>query len=486
VLFNSWGYVVFLFVAVLLHWLLPRRFRVALLGAFSVLFYAMWRWEFVLLIVFSAGIDFLSAARVFASEDARVRRAWLLLSLSTNLGLLVVFKYAYFLSDNAVGLLGGLGYEGHGIRDWGIEIILPLGISFYTFQTICYTIDVYRRVIEPERDFLHFFTYVTFWPQLIAGPILRASEVMPQLKADRRLAWDDISEGTFQIFVGLCKKVVIADSLALLVDEAFGTELSRFTGFDAWVATLLFGFQIYFDFAGYSDIAIGSARLLGIRFPKNFDWPYLATSPRDFWNRWHISLSSWIRDYLYVPLTGGHFQGKSVGGLAVASENVGHQRFIALFSTWFIMGLWHGASWNFALWGVYHAALVFLYRAVPPLQRLGDRAPALAWMILFPLVMAGWIPFRTQTLGDAFLLYGKLLDPTAYHLAGRALIGHSYLAAAVLVAGMLLFALARKAAEKHPLPSGLRGPAMCLAVAVMTVALLALQRPVNQFIYFQF
>ena len=485
-LFNSWGYLLFLLIAVVIHWFLPQRFRIGLLGLLSILFYGMWRWEFAILIAFSTLVDYLSAQRIHASKNEKVRRKWLFLSLFVNIGLLVVFKYAYFLSDNAVGLLQGLGYDGNGLRGLGIEIILPLGISFYTFQTISYTIDVYRKVIKPERDFIYFFTYVTFWPQLVAGPILRASEVLPQLKSRRRFDWNDISKGIFQIFIGLFKKIVIADSLGILVDSAFSSDIQSFTAFDVWVAAILFGFQIYYDFSGYSDIAIGSARLLGIRFPKNFNWPYLATSPRDFWSRWHISLSSWIRDYLYIPLTGGKFQSRSDGGLSIATESRNSNLIVALFATWFIMGLWHGASWNFAIWGVYHAVLVLIYRFFRPLQSLSERLPLLGWMIVFPLLMAGWIPFRTQNISDAFILFAKIVNPFAYTMSDRVLIGHSYLAVMFLLLTMIIFAFFRKVAVKEILPLFLQSLTKGLVISLITLTLVTLHQPIKQFIYFQF
>ena len=292
-LFNSWGYALFLLLAVPIHWLLPHgRWRIGFLGACSVLFYSMWRWEFSLLVIFSACVDYLASARIHASERPAVRRAWLWTSLVLNLGLLVVFKYTYFIYDN-VRLIGdAAGADMPALADLGVRIVLPLGISFYTFQTISYTIDVYRRVAEPVKHFDTFLTYVTFWPQLIAGPVLRVQEVVPQLEERRRFSWDDLSAGLGMVVVGLFKKVVIADSIAPMVDEAFAVAPGSMTALDAWVAAFLFGFQIYFDFAGYSSMAIGSARMVGMRFPANFDWPYVSLSPREFWTRWHISLSA--------------------------------------------------------------------------------------------------------------------------------------------------------------------------------------------------
>jgi len=485
-LFNSLGYLLLLVLAVPLHWLLPNRLRTYFLLVASVFFYAMWRLDFAFLVVFSALVDFFCAQRIACTEKTASRRGYLLVSLAINLGLLIFFKYTYFLSENVSGIASLLGVEVANLHDLGFRIILPLGISFYTFQTISYTIDVYRRVSEPTRSLPNFLAYVMFWPQLIAGPILRPSEVLPQLEGQRSLGWERFTSGILLILSGLSKKVVIADTLSRLVDVAFLADVGHETAIDVWVASFLFGFQIYFDFSGYSDVAIGSARLLGFDFPKNFDWPYMALSPRDFWHRWHISLSSWIRDYLYLPLTGQHFQTKSEGGIGVASEGGGGHRLRALFLTWFTMGLWHGAAWTFVMWGIYHAVLVQLYRGVKALRVLPERAPVVAWMVMLPLAMAGWIPFRAHSVEQALLMFGKLLDPRAYLLTSRALPGYHYLIAAVLTVGMAFFYLIKRAMDRWETPDYVAAPVMGCGVAVMSTLLLVMLRPVQQFIYFQF
>lgn len=483
-LFNSWGYLLFLLAAVPAHWLLSHRARIYLLSGSSILFYATWRWDFALLMIFSALVDYTSALRIQQSQNPAVRRAWLLVSLVINIGLLCVFKYAYFLSDGFVTAGGWLGYETTGIRDRGLEIILPLGISFYTFQTISYTIDVFRRVSEPTRDFPAFLTYVTFWPQLIAGPILRAKEVIPQLLGKRVIDGRALGSGALWVLIGLFKKVVLADTIAPMVDEAFEIDPAKLTALDVWVSTFLFGFQIYFDFSGYSDIAIGSAKMLGISFPANFRWPYLAVSPRDFWSRWHISLSSWIRDYLYLPLSGAQFKTDSTGGLG--TEGAAGFRTRALFLTWGIMGLWHGAAWTFALWGLYHAALIYLYRVVKPLRDLPERWPSIAWTLMLLLGMAGWVPFRASSVGDSLILFAHLVNPFDYVFSGRALAGASYVAAAGLLVGMLALSGGKWLWQRNPRLSRAEPILTVAAVAGMTLMIVALLRPVRQFIYFQF
>jgi len=485
-LFNSWGYLLFLAVFVGLHWVTSRSLRMAVLAVGSILFYGMWRWEFCFLMVFSACVDYVAAQKVASSEKEGPRKAWLLTSLVTNLGLLLFFKYTYFVHDNIRFVASAAGWEMTPLADMGIRIILPLGISFYTFQTISYTIDVYRRVIEPTRDFLAFLTYVTFWPQLIAGPVLRAGEVLPQLEQARKPKLEDLTNGCFLILIGTLKKVLIADNIAPFVDGIFAQDVATFTAFDVWVAAFLFGFQIYCDFSGYSDVAIGSARILGIHFPDNFNWPYMAKSPRDFWKRWHISLSAWIRDYLYLPLTGREFRTRSTDGIAVATESGGSQATRALFLTWFIMGLWHGAGWTFALWGVYHAGLVYMYRQVSFLKALPRRQPAVAWGLMLALGMAGWIPFRAVDIRQSVEMFSAIMNPLRYGFSNRAVGGIEYATAASLVVGMLVAYGYYRASEKGWITRGLDWPLKVVFVAFGVFAVLLYLRPVRQFIYFQF
>jgi D-alanyl-lipoteichoic acid acyltransferase DltB (MBOAT superfamily) len=485
-LFNSWGYLVFLVVAVPLYWSLRPSWRPWVLGSLSLVFYGMWRWDFCFLLIASAMVDYYCAARIHELDDSRSRRRWLLLSLTINLGFLFFFKYTYFVADNVSDIASLFGYATESPRDLGFTIILPLGISFYTFQTISYTIDVYRRIIEPTKQFPVFFTYVTFWPQLIAGPVLRAAEVIPQLTSSVKFRWDYVVSGSLTALAGLFKKVVLADSIAPLVDACFATDPSSMAALDVWVATILFGFQIYFDFSGYSDIAIGSAKMLGIEFPKNFDWPYVATSPRDFWRRWHISLSSWIRDYLYLPLTGQRFQERSLGGIEVASTVGSDQRTLALFATWFIMGLWHGAGWTFAIWGIYHAALVWAYRVSGRWRQLSVSFPWTSRFLMFMLAMLGWIPFRAQSVGQILGMFGKVVDPLAYGLSLRVVAGRAYLVALLLTLGVFGSYWLSSRVDWERMPEAVRVPVLAGAIGIMTMAIIALQRPVSQFIYFQF
>jgi len=495
-LFNSLGYLLLLALGVVVHWLLPHRLRIWFLAAMSLLMYSMWRWEFTGLLLFSATLDFVCAARIAATESRRRRLAWLLLALVGDFGLLVFFKYAYFLVDNANWLLPHLGMGTIRPADWGFRIILPLGISFYIFQTISYTIDVYRRTIPPTRSYVTFLVYVTYWPQLIAGPILRADEVIPQLEKVRTFSFDQCQAGCWLVLAGFFKKVVVADGVARMVDYWFGQPASNLTAVDVWVAALLFGFQIYCDFSGYSDIAIGSAKMMGIEFPKNFNWPYMAVSPRDFWKRWHISLSSWVRDYLYLPLAGQKFQTRSVGGIAVAADeqDSGSRRrtTMALILTWLIMGLWHGAAWKFVLWGLYHGLIILAYRSIPLLQKLPQKLPVLAWAIMLPLAMIGWIPFRAHSLAQAGTMFLKLFSPAQYHVAeGVAnlsvrIAGESYLWAFLLLAMSSALYLVLRRLERRPLPVAVETAGRLVAAASMTVLILMSMSAKEVFIYFQF
>lgn len=457
----------------------------------------MWRWDFGLLLLFSALIDFLCASKISLSKKPATRKAWLLLSLCTNIGLLIFFKYTYFIVDNIRSLGNATGLDGMAHFDPGLTIVLPLGISFYTFQTISYTIDVYRKVIQPTKRFITFFTFVSFWPQLIAGPVLRADEVIPQLEGERKRDARMFSSGLLLVIVGLFKKVVIADNIAPMVDFWFTQDASALTAIDIWVAAFLFGFQIYCDFSGYSDIAIGSARILGFDFPDNFQWPYMARSPREFWKRWHISLSSWIRDYLYLPLTGEKYGTHSTEGIGVAGEHgqkstTGWRWNRALILTWLIMGLWHGAAWTFVLWGLFHGIVILVYRVSPRLQELTKKHAIVAWMLMLATVMAAWIPFRALSVEQTLEMFARILDPFAYRISTQVmalssrLAGYSYLWAFLLTIGMVSAWRLNQWREKQNTIGIAAFAAMTLGVAVMVCMILVYLDVDTQFIYFQF
>lgn len=489
--FNSWTYLLFLFLSVLLYWTVGRARRVELICILSVLFYGVWRWEFVFLVILSAIVDYGCSRYIPRAQTLFGKRMLLLISLIVNVGLLVFFKYTYFLVDNLgffSTIAGGPHFDSSTL---GISIILPLGISFYTFQTISYTIDVYRGLQKPITNFFEFFAYVVFWPQLVAGPILRAHEVIPQLKRQRRFELRFLTGGMIWVISGLFKKVALADMIAPYVDTFFGMAPNTMTAIDVLVAAFLFGFQIYFDFSGYSDIAIGSALMLGVVFPRNFNWPYMSADPRSFWKRWHISLSSWIRDYLYLPLTGSKFQSSSQGGIAIEDDGPKRKKSLALFYTWCIMGFWHGANWTFLLWGIYHCLLILAYRKIGVLQKLSSR-PFWGWAFWIIPIMLSWVFFRAENASHAFHMLAHVVNPLDYKLSHQVVgmsnptVGWGYLLAASIWSMMCFsyFTITR------PWPDWVIRrlfPIIQFAIlAFMTFSVVMLLQQKEQFIYFQF
>ena len=396
-LFDSALYIAFLIVVFVGYWLLLRRGRsqvLWLLGA-SYLFYASWNVKYLGLIVLSTVIDFLVGLKMGRAESPRLRKLLLLVSLAANLGLLAFFKYANFFLAS-LERLGQAVIDGSGAMDLPmVEVLLPVGISFYTFQTMSYTIDVYRGRIEPIRDPLKFALFVSFFPQLVAGPIVRATDFLPQLeRLPRPYDTRQHAIGLFMVMVGLIKKVAVADYIAInLSDRVFENPL-MYSSLEVLLAVYGYAVQIYCDFSGYSDVAIGSALLLGFRLPDNFDRPYVARNLQDFWRRWHISLSSWLRDYLYIPLGG------SRGGAWSTYRN--------LMITMLLGGLWHGASWNFVIWGALHGGALAINRAFQ--RRLADHPfwgdpprwfQVLSAVATFHFVCFAWIFFRASSFEGA-------------------------------------------------------------------------------------
>lgn len=484
-IFNSLTFVVFLLTVVTLYWVLGRGPRLVMLLLASMIFYGFWRWEFLPLLFVSILVDYFAARFIGASPDKVHRKVAMITSLALNLGLLGFFKYFYFFADSVNGITGAaIGQEFIPY----LNILLPVGISFYTFQSMSYTIDVYRGFTKPQRDFLLFANYVIFFPQLVAGPILRANEVLWQLDKRAKFELGDIASGLQRIVGGLFLKVVLADNIASFVDDGFATDPANLSPIDITTLAFLFGFQIYFDFAGYSHIAIGAARMMGIGFPENFRFPYLATSPREFWKRWHITLSSWIRDYLYLPLAGATVHDRSTGGIVPQQDQAKQSRLtFALFATWAIMGLWHGAAWAFVFWGVWHAVLIYGQRIAEPLGRLVPSriAPLLGWAISLPLLMLSWIPFRAQDLGLALELLGRLF---ALNQLGLGLAASTYAVAAGL---LLAVAAAPKVysvwmIDTETKPGTLRAIANFVLTAAALFFVIVYMRNVSQFIYFQF
>lgn len=388
--FTTDEFLLFLPVVFALYWAVSpsaRRQNIVLLAA-SYTFYGWWDYRFLGLIILSSVCDFWVAKKIASSDCSKRRLRLLYVSLFANLGVLGAFKYFDFFLDSLVALLVSVGYRAN---TPSLELILPIGISFYTFQTMGYAIDVYRRRVNPSKDWIEFFTFVAFFPQLVAGPIERASSLLQQFKSVREFDYVVASSGFRLILWGFFKKLVVADNCAPLVDLTWRN--SEVGGYIVWLAFVLFSFQIYADFSGYSDIAIGTARLFGVRLSCNFQRPYFADGLRDFWQRWHITLSNWFRDYLYIPLGG---------------NRKNHVRNILV--TFALSGFWHGANWTFLVWGSLHGVCYLAHsgRLTRPLT--------------FLLVTALWIPFRAPSLPSAghFLMRGfqptKVELPTTDHL----------------------------------------------------------------------
>ena len=389
-LFNSVSFFIFFPVVCAGYFLLPFRARWAWLLAASYIFYAWWRVDYLALIVASTMVDYLAGLAMGRAATRHIRLLCLLASLTCNLGLLFTFKYYAFFRHALLRLFG----LGEALPE--LDLLLPVGISFYTFQTLSYSIEVFRGTHPPERHLGRFALYVAFFPQLVAGPIERSDSLIPQLRAQHQFEYDRVVSGLRLMLWGLFKKVVVADRLGLMVDAAYG-QSDGMPGPVLLLATLFFAFQIYCDFSGYTDIAIGAARVMGYELRINFIRPYAARSMADFWRRWHISLSTWFRDYVYLPLGGGHVR------MPRLWFNV-----IAVFA---VSGLWHGANWTFLAWGLYHGVLYAFGRTTRGLrtalvQRVGlDRLPrALAfaqWSITFAFVLTGWVFFRAVSIGQA-------------------------------------------------------------------------------------
>ncbi len=483
--FNSWEFLLFFPVVALLYFLLPKRCRMPLLLLASYYFYMFYQAELVLLILASTSVSYLASLMIERTERRGVRRIWLVLSLTVSLGILFFFKYFAFLFESVVSLGELFGIEAPRLV---LELVLPVGISFYTFQTLSYVIDVYRGSIRAERNFLYYALFVSFFPQLVAGPIERPENLLPQLRRENKFEWDNLVRGGQYMLLGFFKKICVADAISVYVDAVYNNP-EEASSLGIIIATLLFAVQIYCDFSGYTDIATGCARIMGIRLMKNFDHPYSAVSVKDFWDRWHISLSGWFRDYLYIPL-GGNRRGRV-------------RRYFNVFLVFLLSGLWHGANFTYVIWGALHG----VFRTVGDLTRAprarllartghseSDRAVVFVRRVItFALVTFAWIFFRAGSLSDAGVLLSALV--TNHVGLGTALselglgAGELALAAVSIFALIILDRTVVYGAEGEDggdvLTRG--GSPVIFALAVFAVWLLLLSRgQESSFIYFQF
>jgi len=483
-LFNSAAFALFLPLMLAIYWSLRGTSRRLSLLIGSYFFYSWWDWRFCSLLALSTLVDYfcglgIERTRTDSLRDTHSpckneeppihafarRKSLLVLSIVTNLGVLATFKYFNFFRDSAATLLSTLGFSSDLPT---LTVVLPMGISFYTFQTMSYTIDVYRGD-RAERNLLNFAVFVSCFPQLVAGPIVRSKTLLPQLRRPQSFARADVSMGVFRLFRGLFKKMVIADTLALYVDLVFA-DPTAYTGISAWIAMYAYAFQIYMDFSGYSDCAIGIGHLLGLRFPENFNNPYLARSPSEFWKRWHMTLSTWLRDYLYIPLGGSRL------GRWFTLRN--------LLITMTLGGLWHGAAWTFVAWGFYHAILLigqhFVRRRTKTLERPPLSIPVRIIQVvsMFHATCLGWVLFRAPNWDTAWSMLASLTDfsPAAVHGKRIAII---VLACAMAHCHPIFRKMGRRFVQ---LPSAAQG---VLAGACCWVLILI--NPGQQaFIYFQF
>ena len=466
-IFTSYTYVAFLAAAFLIHWTLPNAARKPFLILASYFFYASWDWRFCFLLLALTIFNWAYAKFVLFRDEPGPLWPGVLV----NLAPLIVFKYTAFLYANAAAV-GNL-FGAHWRQDLPFRLLLPLGISFFTFQGVAYLVDVATG--EKPFGFVDFVLYKALWPRLIAGPIVRPGEMRDDLEGARLLDYEDCAEGSRRIIIGFFKKIVLADALTPLVDSVFLSHAPN--AVDAGVAILGFGLQIYFDFSAYSDIAIGSARLFGFHFPENFDFPYRSRSPQEFWNRWHMTLSRWVRDYVFTPL-------------AFATRGRPQMTTLWLIVAMAVVGLWHGAQWTFVAWGVWHGLLLVANQTV--LKRFFDRASEsrirglFAAVVTFTLVTAGWLLFRAESLAQAadfvraILRMRGGLRPATLRVNGilTVLVDITGLVVVQTIAGMPRGLWSRSLAFQRI--------ARPVAYAFLILAIVILDQEAKTFVYFQF
>lgn len=474
--FNSFLFFIFLGVVLPVVYLLPRRGRVAFLVIASYVFYGYWDWRFCSLLAISTIVDFLVGRQLFRTEVQAARKRLLLISVAVNLSLLGFFKYFNFFADSVTSVAVSLGMN---VDFLHLNVILPVGISFYTFQTMSYTIDIYRRRLEPTNSFMDFALFVSFFPQLVAGPIERARNLLPQIARLQNPTRPQVFDGLLLITTGMFKKVMIGDTTGRIVDHIFG-QPHLYNSPELLLGLILFSLQIYADFSGYSSIARGIAKLLGIDLMINFEQPYLSANITEFWRRWHISLSSWLKDYLYVTL-GGNRKGL-------------RRTYVNLMVTMLLGGLWHGASWTFVVWGGLHGLYLAAHKFMLGDRKVQDRfvyqgpsqAARYLTNVLFTnvLVLVTWLFFRAESFSQAWYFVTHIFhwqgDPLAWRLAGIT---------TTFVAVVVVFDLIEYFTRDHVFLLRLRSrPAVAGAAMAMIITItlyMATSNPLP-FIYFQF
>ena len=472
-LFNSLEFAIFLPIAFLLYWFVFNR-KVRWQNLFvvvaSYIFYGWWDWRFLFLIAFTSFCSWGSGLLIHKYRETPTAKLYHVLNIVLNLAILGVFKYYNFFVSSFSKLFS-LGHA-DGLL---LHIILPVGISFYTFQALSYSIDVYRQKLEPTRDIIQFFAFVSFFPQLVAGPIERATNLLPQFEKPRKFDYSQAVDGMRQILWGLFKKIAVADTCAVYVDQVFGNFQTQ-NGTTLIIAAILFAIQIYCDFSGYSDIAIGTAKLFGIRLMRNFRNPYFSRDIAEFWRRWHISLTTWFRDYVYIPL----------GGSRVSKGKIIRNTFIIFL----LSGFWHGANWTFIAWGAYHAILflplilmgknrkylneVAEGKALPSLKETGQM------LLTFMLATAGWIIFRSDSIAQAWQYFGQIPHLGTPYTEGL-------LTITLLTAGMFVVEWVQRQREHGLDLQMLKSHILKFSIYYIIIFILFLvQKGAESFIYFQF
>jgi D-alanyl-lipoteichoic acid acyltransferase DltB (MBOAT superfamily) len=448
--------------------LLKQKPRVYLILVGSLVFYGAWNYSFIPLLVGSGIADYFIAQAIANSNEQRIRKRWMILSLIINLGILATFKYADFALESVADLLNTIGYQ---VSIPTLSWVLPVGISFYTFQSLSYTIDVYRGDMKPRKGLVEFVAALSFFPQLVAGPILRAKHILPQMHAIALPKWDSVKHGFLLITVGLIKKTG-ADLLAIPAQKAFEAT-DAISTLEMWTGVLAFAGQIYGDFSGYTDMAIGIALLLGFTIPLNFRVPYFALSPVDFWRRWHISLSSWLKDYLYISLGG----------------NRNNHRTRNVFLTMLLGGLWHGAAWTFVAWGAFHGFIITATHYLASLKVFARFNAAnskvinfVKWGITFYLILIGWVFFRATDIQSAFDILISLHNISSTITLGNNAISIFVITAIwVLLVHIMDFNIIKSADKLQAKPW-----IFWLLIVLGQVLCLLIGEPSNEFIYFQF
>ena len=479
-LFNSIEFILFLPIVFLLYWFAfsTRSKQNFLIVIASYFFYGWWDWRFLLLISITSFCSYVSGLLIHYYENNQFRRKIVCAAnIFLNIGILSLFKYFNFFTDNVRLLFENIGYQLDFVT---IDVILPVGISFYTFQALSYTIDVYRKKIRPTNDIIEFFAFISFFPQLVAGPIERATNLLPQFQKHRVFEYAKAVDGLRQMLWGFLKKVVIADNCAFIVNKYWDL-YSDFSGISLVALAVLFSFQIYCDFSGYSDIAIGCARLFGINLMRNFAFPYFSRTIPEFWRRWHISLMTWFRDYVYFPIGG---------------SRCSRWRTIRnIFIIWAISGLWHGANWTFVCWGVYHALLLVVYNMIgintkyKHVVAYGKYMPnfqeTLQIVFTFSLVVIGWIFFRADNMLQAFdfifIMFSTMFDSSHVGFEKSAI----YMAIILLLVEWLQRDKQHALQFSTIIPLNHRSVRWCVYI-IVTVLIVCFRGHSQTFIYFQF